>query len=780
MSNVSSPPPGPASSSTAPRIPIPTVTGKFRLDAAETPTPSRSGKEHLLLIDADDQIVYSGPSTGMPLFARLGLLHTVEVSESDTTGASFASHSAGALGITGATTSSGDFFDLCLQHCPQELMFKLIGYHLNTRQFQFTCPLSPVLRRLSEVTQTNQPSPEAVFFPLLHAPSFLSEFVAVTQRRLVCTAQYGAFLMSILAVTVRLVESAKALLPASERDQAGEAYFELAQDFLRISKNKLDIRHILALYHLALFAEGRTGSASAVSSFVAEAVGLAFTTGLHRSTKEFNMDPVTLQIRTRLFWALYTLDTALAYSQGRPPLIRLSECSVELPVIVDNEYIKKTEILPQPEGDPPLAMAAAVKMIEIYMVLEQALSAINAPSRTPAAAFSLADAPLDRSELMRRAQNRLDKIERDLPPYLSQAGVTPNPSSNFFHSCRVRTTLQFVRTLIARQALMDELELEAGPGPGPGPSKEKEVEEGEEEEQTETQTGSGLGSGSVSATYEACRLSVDTVKTYSRLRHLGLLRFCGFHAVSHVTAAAHTLIACMLRSSNLAFEHRPDLLTAIDLLLVFSSPFPYVETVAQLLVQLSRTLDHNHGSDSQSEAVAIRVLARRMARSPSRSRSMSMSTSRSRPIMAESSTSRSRPDPPDSRFKHAVGVGVGSQGPSHAHAHPQRSSHPSAYSAPSTSTSTYNHSSLSNTSAIPIPPPHPPPPLRGDASTSTSTSITTNANANANANSNETSAWISLLPTDSVEPQGIIHHPSADAVWEDSFSFLNDGLFSKL
>lgn len=70
----------------------------------------------------------------------------------------------------------------------------------------------------------------------------------MTQRRLVCTTQYGALLMSILAVTVRLVESARALLPASEGDQAGEAYFELAQDFIRASKNKLDIRHILALY----------------------------------------------------------------------------------------------------------------------------------------------------------------------------------------------------------------------------------------------------------------------------------------------------------------------------------------------------------------------------------------------------------------------------------------------------------------------------------------------------------------------------------------------------
>lgn len=45
--------------------------------------------------------------------------------------------------------------------------------------------------------------------------------------------------------------------------------------------------------------------------------------------------------------------------------------SVELPVIVDNEYITKTTILAQPESSPPVAMAAVVKITEIYMVLEQ-------------------------------------------------------------------------------------------------------------------------------------------------------------------------------------------------------------------------------------------------------------------------------------------------------------------------------------------------------------------------------------------------------------------------
>jgi len=102
----------------------------------------------------------------------------------------------------------------------------------------------------------------------------------VVQRRLKCTPQYGALLMSILAVTARLVAPARASLPVSQRDTAGEEYFSFAQDLLRISQNKLDIRHILALYRehdhrarflrlipdLAVYAEGQQGAASASRS----------------------------------------------------------------------------------------------------------------------------------------------------------------------------------------------------------------------------------------------------------------------------------------------------------------------------------------------------------------------------------------------------------------------------------------------------------------------------------------------------------------------------------
>lgn len=88
----------------------------------------------MLLIDSDDQLIYEGPSSGIPLFARLGLLRTVELSESANLSTPFSSHSSGAFGIVGAVSASSDFFDLCLQKCPQELMLSLMSHFLSSSE----------------------------------------------------------------------------------------------------------------------------------------------------------------------------------------------------------------------------------------------------------------------------------------------------------------------------------------------------------------------------------------------------------------------------------------------------------------------------------------------------------------------------------------------------------------------------------------------------------------------------------------------------------------------
>lgn len=111
--------------------------------------------------------------------------------------------------------------------CPPQTIFVIITHHLISREYCSTWALTHA----------------AVFFPLLHSPSFLAEFVAVSQRRLPCSPQYGAMLASILAVTVRHVSDLD-----EEMRSARPAFLKLAQTFMDESDNKLDLRYILATY----------------------------------------------------------------------------------------------------------------------------------------------------------------------------------------------------------------------------------------------------------------------------------------------------------------------------------------------------------------------------------------------------------------------------------------------------------------------------------------------------------------------------------------------------
>lgn len=287
---------------------------------------------------------------------------------------------------------------------------------------------------------------------------------------------------------------------------------------------------------------------------------------------------------------------------------------------------------------------------------------------------------------------------------------------------------------MARQALIDGLET------NPPPSEE-EID---------------------SATSAACRLSIDIIKTYSRLRHTGHLRFCGFQAVSHITAAAHTLVACMLRNSDVAFEHRPDLLSAIDLLLVFSSSFPSSKSVAQLLVQVSRTVDQRHGSTSQSEAAAIRVLARKFAPPPSNNHPQTGASEQAPDSSSIGSsvwpsggktTAIQYPETEALPFQNLVGAGFSADRPQP------------------------NNSSLILDVLAPTPSAH---------STETFPNIPSTAAEELSTSWNFTSSS-DLLVNDS--DQWAIHNPlpinnaavEVDYTWEDGiFSFLNDGLFDMM
>lgn len=88
--------------------------------------------DHFLTTESprSDQLVCSGPSSGMPLLAKLGLLNTVEVSESNVDNTPSRGNPSTSLGLAAAVTATGDFFSLIVQRCPLDILNRLIRLHV--------------------------------------------------------------------------------------------------------------------------------------------------------------------------------------------------------------------------------------------------------------------------------------------------------------------------------------------------------------------------------------------------------------------------------------------------------------------------------------------------------------------------------------------------------------------------------------------------------------------------------------------------------------------------
>ncbi|KAL8292305.1 hypothetical protein RQP46_001771 [Phenoliferia psychrophenolica] len=91
----------------------------------------------------------------------------------------------------------------------------------------------------------------------------------------------------------------------------------------------------------------------------------------------------------------------------------------------------------------------------------------------------------------------------------------------------------------------------------------------------------------------------------------------------------------MLREPRLAFEHRPELLTAIDILLLVSDRYPCSESASKLLFRLSRKLDYDSGGAGGGDAGSVRIVARKV------SPTTSPSTSTTPPTVAKQLTEAS-------------------------------------------------------------------------------------------------------------------------------------------
>ncbi|OAL36194.1 hypothetical protein AYO20_04608 [Fonsecaea nubica] len=148
-------------------------------------------------------------------------------------------------------------------------------------------------------------------------------------------------------------------------------------------------------------------------SYVTHALTLALRMGLHRSKSKHD-DLIEREVGKRIFWVLRLLGSYFATACGMPKLLSDENVDQDLPMEVNDEYITKTCILPQPPEEV-CSIAGLNAIIALYKILEQVVRDIYPPRGvvtthgTPAATY------LVRVEKVKDIERALKRWIENLP-----------------------------------------------------------------------------------------------------------------------------------------------------------------------------------------------------------------------------------------------------------------------------------------------------------------------------------------------------------------------------
>ncbi|KAI8657583.1 Zn(2)-C6 fungal-type domain-containing protein [Fusarium keratoplasticum] len=166
-------------------------------------------------------------------------------------------------------------------------------------------------------------------FPLFHQPTFMH----LVERQYSSDPYQGsgwwASLNCAFAIAHRLRVMSN-LVPQEEDDKAWGYLKNALGVFPELTMRNTDLLSVQALLGMALFMQG-TPNPQPTFLLIAAAMRLAHSIGLHKRGTGFNLNPVEIEQRKRVFWIAYMLDKDLCLRAGRPPAQDDDDMNVELP-----------------------------------------------------------------------------------------------------------------------------------------------------------------------------------------------------------------------------------------------------------------------------------------------------------------------------------------------------------------------------------------------------------------------------------------------------------------
>lgn len=290
------------------------------------------------------------------------------------------------------------------------------------------------------------------------------------------------------------------------------------------------------------------GKLSKAAALLSEAISISIDAGLHRSADTYDLfDPIEDEIRKRTFWCVYMWDKQLSAHFGRPPMIRLRDCDIGEPAIIDDEYITREGIVTQPAGTES-RMSAFVAIVRMMVVLESVLDILPSRQRVRDGSPFLMHASgmlyeRRRHKDLREEEGLLEEIRRSVPTFWAHTSESLSSEDvlRVTQAVRLHCVEQYVRMLIHRQRLSIFVAERVRGG-----LLEEEAGEGEREAMVAAQ---------------GCALQI--ISSHLQVAAKGLMTYCkqsllsdkanltvayadGVHVIHQLTQAGRTLVAVVV------------------------------------------------------------------------------------------------------------------------------------------------------------------------------------------------------------------------------------------
>ena len=218
-----------------------------------------------------------------------------------------------------------------------------------------------------------------------------------------------------------------------------------------------DMTALQTIIFMVLFLQS-TAKLGTCYCHVGIALRAAVRMGLHRNVTANFVDPIERESRKRIFWTIRNLDIYVSAMLGFPQMISDDDIDQELPTEVDDDFITKDGILPQPP-DRFAIIRAFNAHSRLASIMKKVVKYIY-PSKTCDDAQGqramISHAKIQ--EIERDLQNWMDDLPKELRPsedaprllgrydYLQCGGFLDRPvkliaiGSNNIYACRSPTS----------------------------------------------------------------------------------------------------------------------------------------------------------------------------------------------------------------------------------------------------------------------------------------------------------------------------------------------------